>query len=56
MSPGVDERELTAEFADLYRRAQTVPMLDIERAVCGCDYGASCWTTRDAAARVGEVL
>ncbi len=52
----MDEPDLTAQFADLYRRAQTAPMLSIERAVCGCDYGASSWTTRDEAARVGELL
>ena len=52
----MDERELTADFADFYRRAQTAPMLAIERAVFGSDYGASSWTTRDEATRVGELL
>ena len=31
-------------------------MLDIERAVCGCDYGGTSWTTRGEAGRVAELL
>lgn len=31
-------------------------MLEIERAVCGCDYGGTSWTTRHEAERVGELL
>lgn len=31
-------------------------MLEIERAVCGCDYGGTSWTTRDEAERVGRLL
>lgn len=31
-------------------------MLEIERAVCGCDYGGTSWTTRDEADRVAEIL
>ena len=31
-------------------------MLEIERAVCGCGYGGTSWTTRHEAERVGELL
>jgi len=31
-------------------------MLEIERAVCGCDYGGTSWTTRAEAERVGRLL
>ncbi len=31
-------------------------MREIERAVCGCDYGGTSWTTRDEACRVAEIL
>jgi len=31
-------------------------MLEIERAVCGCDYGSTSWTTRHEAERVGQLL
>jgi ubiquinone/menaquinone biosynthesis C-methylase UbiE len=31
-------------------------MLEIERAVCGCDYGGTSWTTREEAERVGRLL
>jgi len=31
-------------------------MLEIERTVCGCDYGGTSWTTRAEAERVGRLL
>jgi ubiquinone/menaquinone biosynthesis C-methylase UbiE len=31
-------------------------LLEIERAVCGCDYGGTSWTTREEADRVGGLL
>jgi ubiquinone/menaquinone biosynthesis C-methylase UbiE len=31
-------------------------MREIERVVCGCDYGGTSWTTRDEAERVGQLL
>ncbi len=51
-----DERELTAAFAKDYRRAQTTIMRELERAVCGCDYGGTSWTTRSEADHVGRLL
>jgi ubiquinone/menaquinone biosynthesis C-methylase UbiE len=51
-----EEQELSEQFADEYRRAQTPVMLDLERAVCGCDYGGTSWTTREEAERMGWLL
>lgn len=31
-------------------------MLEIERAVCGCDYGGTSWTTRQEAERIAHLL
>jgi hypothetical protein len=49
MLRSLGKRELVEQFAEQFRRAQTPLMLDLERAVCGCDYGATGWTTRDEA-------
>jgi ubiquinone/menaquinone biosynthesis C-methylase UbiE len=51
-----EEKELTEHFADEYRRAQTGIILDLERAVCGCDYGGTSWTTRAEAEQMGRLL
>lgn len=34
-------------FTEKQRRSQTQPVLAVERSVCGCDYGATSWATRD---------
>ena len=39
-----------------YEYAQHPAMLKIERQVCGCDYGASSWTTRVEADRMAALL
>lgn len=56
MARSREEQELSEHFADEYRRAQTPIMLDLERAVCGCDYGGTSWTTRDEAEQMGRLL
>jgi ubiquinone/menaquinone biosynthesis C-methylase UbiE len=56
MARSREEQELSEHFADEYRRAQTPVMLDLERAVCGCDYGGTSWTTREEAERMGQLL
>ncbi len=43
-------------FTELYRHAQSDVLRGIERAVCGCDYGATSWTTREEAHEVGKML
>lgn len=56
MARSRQEWELSEQFSDEYIRAQTPVMLDLERAVCGCDYGGTSWTTREEAERIGELL
>ena len=56
MARSQEEQELSEHFADEYLRAQTPVMLDLERAVCGCDYGGTSWTTRAEAEQIGRVL
>ncbi len=51
-----EEQRLTSEFTKDYRLGQTETMLAIERAVCGCDYGGTSWTTRSEADRIGRLL
>jgi cyclopropane fatty-acyl-phospholipid synthase-like methyltransferase len=51
-----EERELSEHFANEYRQAQAPVILDLERAVCGCDYGGTSWTTRDEAERMSSLM
>jgi SAM-dependent methyltransferase len=43
-------------FGEQYRLGQTPVMREIERVVCGCDYGGTSWTTRVEAERIARVL
>jgi ubiquinone/menaquinone biosynthesis C-methylase UbiE len=43
-------------FAREYEISQHDLLLDIERAVCGCAYGGTSWTTRQEAEQVGALL
>ena len=56
MSRNLEEQELTEAFAKDYQLAQTEVMLELERAVCGCDYGGTSWTTQSEAQHVGRLL
>jgi ubiquinone/menaquinone biosynthesis C-methylase UbiE len=51
-----EEQARLDRFAREYRISQNAVMLEIERAVCGSDYGGTSWTTRDEAERVGQLL
>ncbi len=51
-----DQQELIERFANDYRLGTAEVVRDIERRVCGCDYGGTSWTTRDEANRLGELL
>ncbi len=51
-----EEAAMLERFARLYPQLQSPARLEIERAVCGCDYGSTGWATRAEAARVGELL
>ncbi|MFQ5954253.1 MAG: class I SAM-dependent methyltransferase [Kiloniellales bacterium] len=56
MSRSREERVLTEEFDKDYRLAQMEVMRELERAVCGCDYGGTSWTTQSEARHVGQLL
>jgi len=51
-----DEQTTFDRFSKKYRLGQSAVMRQIERSVCGCDYGATSWTTADEALEVGEML
>lgn len=56
MARSCEEQELLGRFAEEYTRAQTPIMLDLERAVCGCDYGGTSWTTLEEAVQIARLL
>jgi ubiquinone/menaquinone biosynthesis C-methylase UbiE len=43
-------------FEDIYRISLSPVLRGIERRVCGCDYGATSWTTRKQADHIGALL
>ncbi len=48
MAPTPDEQALIDRFSRTYQGLTSSEiMLGIERALCGCDYGGTSWTTRD---------
>jgi ubiquinone/menaquinone biosynthesis C-methylase UbiE len=50
------ERALRERFDATYAAGQSPVMRAVERSVCGCDYGATSWTTVNEAQRIGDVL
>lgn len=48
--------DLRDEFAAQYRLAQAPVLLEVERLVCGSDYGCTSWMTRDEADALGRLL
>ena len=55
---GLTARELAKrdDFDLEYRYGQRPVMQAVERAVCGCDYGSTAWTTRDEADWIAGAL
>jgi len=51
-----DEQELIARVSKRYELAQCTLLQEIERAVCGCDYGGTSWATRDEVLDIGRRL
>lgn len=49
MTRSLQEKQHTEQFEARYAAAQSPVMRAMERRVCGCDYGANSWTTRDEA-------
>lgn len=57
MSITSSEQALIDRFSRTYAHLTgSEAMLEIERAVCGCDYGCTSWTTRDEAEEVIKML
>ena len=56
MPQTAEERELTQRFIKQYELAQAGPMLQLERTICGCDYGSTSWATREEVDRLGALL
>lgn len=57
MPPTAGEQALIERFSNTYQRlTQSEIMLGIERAVCGCDYGCTSWTTLDETREVSNKL
>lgn len=56
MSRRREELEVRENFERIYRLTQSKVWRDIERTVCGCDYGGTSWTTRAQAERMGQLL
>ena len=51
-----EEQALIARFSKRYQLGQSAVMQTIERAVCGCDYGGTSWTTRQEACAIKNML
>ena len=51
-----DEQAVIERFSRRYRLGQSGIMREIERRVCGCDYGGTSWTTRREALEAGKEL
>lgn len=56
MSVGPKEQDQRLRFDEVYTASQSPVMLEIERDVCGCAFGATSWTTRTEADRMGELM
>jgi len=50
------EEARLARFAREYQVSQDEVMREIERAVCGCAYGGTSWTTRKETEQVAQIL
>ena len=49
-------KELACRYAKYAEFARSAPMRDLERSVCGCDYGSTSLTTRREAERIAQLL
>jgi SAM-dependent methyltransferase len=56
MSLTLKELAKRDDFDLAYRRGQLTAVRAVERAVCGCDYGATSWATRGEAGRIAAAL
>ena len=51
-----DLNELACRYAKYAEFHRSAAMRDLERSVCGCDYGGTSWTTRQEAERIAQLL
>ena len=51
-----NEKALTEQLSRRYPLGQSKIMLEIERRVCGCDYGGTSWATRHEVQEIAELL
>lgn len=56
MAPIRDGQTPAEYFDEQYRFSRSPLMRQIERVVCGCDYGGTSWTTRAEAEQIGRLL
>lgn len=56
MTLTAQEIDKCADFERQYQQGQLAPLLELERSVCGCDYGATSWATREEAALIANAL
>jgi ubiquinone/menaquinone biosynthesis C-methylase UbiE len=56
MSLSTRELARRADFDLQYVQGQEPAMQAVERAVCGCAYGSTAWTTREEADRIADAL
>lgn len=56
MDGASDEQGVFERFSKKYELSRSDVMRRIERSVCGCDYGATSWTTFDETRVLGELL
>jgi len=56
MALSPEEQAQRERFEQTYLRSRSPAMLSIERSVCGCDYGATSWTTRAEADEIRALL
>jgi len=57
MPPTPGEQALIERFSRTYAHlSSSDTMLDIERSVCGCDYGCTSWTTKDETQQIVALL
>jgi SAM-dependent methyltransferase len=56
MPLGQDLKELACRHAKYAEFRRSAAMRDLERSVCGCDYGSTSWTTRREAEGIAQLL
>ncbi len=56
MARSPQEIQDTTRFIDVYRRAQSPAMLEVEEITCGCRYGATSWATLDEVREITKLL